>query len=66
MLYIKVVFCNVFFKILVFIEKLLVKRVFIISDFNKFVCDDLKYFNFIFLLKLFLEILILVINVLMI
>lgn len=66
MLYIKVVFCNVFFKILIFIEKLLVKRVFIISDFNKFVCDDLKYFNFIFLLKLFLEILILVINVLMI
>lgn len=66
MLYIKVVFCNVFFKILVFIEKLLVKRVFIISDFNKFVCDDLKYFNFIYLLKLFLEILILVINVLMI
>lgn len=66
MSHIKAVSCNVSFKTLTFTEKLSVKRAFIISDFSKFVCDDLKYFNFISSLKLLLEILISVINALMI
>lgn len=44
----KAVSCNVLLKILTFLTQLTVKRTFIISDFNKFVCEDLKYFNFIF------------------
>lgn len=55
MSHIKIVSWHVSFKYLTFIVKLMAKRTFIICDFNKFVCDDLKYFNLIPTQKLLLH-----------